>query len=250
MLSFVVVLLLRSSNADMGTRLKAEALYRTGRSGAKMKYLESAGLYEDLGDDLRAAEALNAYMRAATKGNTLTIDGCLDTPEHKRIWREHGPRALKHATRALEKKCDARSAAAYADAFMFEGSAKGLVKQALTGAGAKFQENAKRLQRLDPSYDAGLGYTLEGCFYIVAPWPVKNPTKAMALLRNAVDVAPQSRRNRYTLGVCAYLTGDIATAQTELSASLKCRPSGNDVDFSDFMASEANRVLRSLPSED
>mmetsp|Transcript_5215 Transcript_5215/g.17089 ORF Transcript_5215/g.17089 Transcript_5215/m.17089 type:complete len:207 (+) Transcript_5215:100-720(+) len=198
-------------------------------------------------ETLRAAEAVIAFMRKETRGNTITIDGCLDTPGHKRIWRAHGPRALKLARSALnERPQDVRCAAAYADAFMFEGSAKGLVKQALTGAGAKFKENALRVQRLDPTFDAGVGYTLEGCFYIVAPWPVKNPQKAMALLKRAVHVAPHSRRNRYTLAVCSYITGDLDLAKSEFQATLKCRPSGNDVDFADFLEHEAHRVLSLL----
>mmetsp|Transcript_19448 Transcript_19448/g.60049 ORF Transcript_19448/g.60049 Transcript_19448/m.60049 type:complete len:193 (-) Transcript_19448:364-942(-) len=188
-------------------------------------------------------------MRVETKGNTLTIGGCLDTPQHKRIWATHGPRALRHATKALqERPKDVRCAAAYADAFMFEGSARGLVQRAMTGAGAKFTENAKRLQRLDHRYDAGLGYTLEGCFYAAAPWPLKNLNRAVDILQQAVDVAPASRRKHYTLAVCCYLAGDTRRAETEFRRTLHCRPSGNDVDFADFMAAEATAALRMLSS--
>ena len=112
----------------------------------------------------------------------------------------------------------------------------------MTGAGAKFKENALRLQKLDPSYDNALGYTLEGCFYAVAPWPLKNFDKAMGLLKKAVDTAPGSRRNHYHLAVCSYLVGDFQLAAKESRATLDSRPTGNDIDFADFMAEEAERV--------
>lgn len=205
--------------------------------------LEAADVLEKAGDHLRCAEAVNHYMRIATKGNTITIEGPLDTTEHKRIWGEFGGRALHHARLALEAQPnDARAAAAYADAYMFHGSSKGLVSQALSGAGKQFLKNAKRLQSIDHKYDAGLGYTLEGCFHHLAPWPLHSPAKAKATLLKAVQVSP-SRRNHYHYGVVSYCYGDYATAVRAFESAIKCTPRGNECDFADFMRAEAQRAL-------
>eukprot|EP00633_Aureoumbra_lagunensis_P001942 CAMPEP_0197299550 /NCGR_PEP_ID=MMETSP0890-20130614/46268_1 /TAXON_ID=44058 ORGANISM="Aureoumbra lagunensis, Strain CCMP1510" /NCGR_SAMPLE_ID=MMETSP0890 /ASSEMBLY_ACC=CAM_ASM_000533 /LENGTH=263 /DNA_ID=CAMNT_0042777909 /DNA_START=58 /DNA_END=849 /DNA_ORIENTATION=- len=249
-------LFIGTGESSLQLRLKAEASFRQRTAKS---VLEAADAYEELlkDEDLsakkkieyhqRCAEAVNAYMRMKTHGNTITIHGSVDTSENKQIWAKHGPRALNHARYALRnsKKCDARTAAIYADAFMFEGSARGLVQQALTGAGSKFLENAKRLQKLDHAYDAALGYTLEGCFYHVAPFPVKNKKKAKSILHKATTIAPSSKRNHYHYAVVCYCQGDYSTAYDEFSKALHCRPSGNDIDFAPFIDSQAKLAKQS-----
>lgn len=236
--------------AALPPRLRIETLL--GHHRTPKGCLEAADLLEKIleeGEDwkleCRAAEAMNHFMRIETKGNTITIDGPLDSPAHKKIWAKHGPRALKHAEKALkEKPDDVRVAAAYADAHMFACSAKGLIKQALTGTGKAFLKNAQRLQQLDDRYDAGLGYTLEGCFYHLAPWPLYSAEKARTLLKKAIDVAPESRRNHYHYAVVLYTQGDKETAMKEFEKCLSCTPRGNEKDFGEFMKKEASRILK------
>ena len=49
---------------------------------------------------LEAAQARNAVMRIKTHSNTLHITKMLDTPEHKKVWAKHGPRAVELASKA------------------------------------------------------------------------------------------------------------------------------------------------------
>eukprot|EP00630_Chrysocystis_fragilis_P009684 CAMPEP_0197405664 /NCGR_PEP_ID=MMETSP1165-20131217/24684_1 /TAXON_ID=284809 /ORGANISM="Chrysocystis fragilis, Strain CCMP3189" /LENGTH=248 /DNA_ID=CAMNT_0042931989 /DNA_START=27 /DNA_END=773 /DNA_ORIENTATION=+ len=233
------------ASASVTRRLRAESLLVAGRRSPS-SCLRAAALLEDEDEWLSqclCAEALNAAMRIETLGNTITIDGPVDTAEHKKVWRTHGPRALKHARRAMALKTNVRTAAAVADAFMFEGSSRGLISQALTGVGTEFVANAKRLVDLDDHYDSGLGYTLLGCYYHLAPWPVGNAGNARRYLQKACDVAPNSRRNHYHLAVVAYRQGARDLARREFQRALRCSPSGNDHDFSDFIALKSREAL-------
>lgn len=97
-------------------------------------------------------------MRVRTNSNTLVIDKLLDTPENKAIWAKFGPRAQELAGKVVEKRPnDIKAAAVYADSFMFSSSSKGILKQALQGAGSVFKENANRLIKLDRKHDSGVG---------------------------------------------------------------------------------------------
>lgn len=251
-LLFVSVNLVTQVNGDLTWKLyRAESLMRPGSRTAH-SCLRAAKLLDELivvQDEwkyhLLCAEALNALMRIQTVGNTITIDGPVDTPQHKQIWSTYGKTALQHARVAFDvNPNDARCAACYSDAFMFEGSSKGLIQQALTGAGRKFRENAQRLIDLDPAFDAGLGFTLMGCFYHVCPWPLANPVKARHFLQEACSVCPNSRRNHYHYAVVCYCQGDLATAKREFELSLRCIPRGNEADFGEFMAQKAQEALK------
>jgi predicted Zn-dependent protease len=80
---------------------------------------------------LELADALNTVMRIKTNANALVIEGTLDTPGNKRVWKTLGEEALPLARAAYKgKPGDVRALAVYADAFMFSCSAKGIVKQA------------------------------------------------------------------------------------------------------------------------
>ena len=51
---------------------------------------------------LDLADALNAVMRIKTNANTILIDGTLDTPANKKIWKELGGEALPLAKAAYK----------------------------------------------------------------------------------------------------------------------------------------------------
>ena len=80
---------------------------------------------------LECAVALNACMRIKTHSNTLHITRMLDTPEHKKVWRKLGPRALELASRAKQARPnDPDALVAYADAYFFANSVKGEIGRA------------------------------------------------------------------------------------------------------------------------
>ena len=80
----------------------------------------------------------------------------------------------------------------YADAFLYSSSAKGIVKQALTGVGKKYIAIAKELYK-HPEWDSAVGCAFLGGFYNVAPWPVGSKSKATKFLREGAKLHPTRR---------------------------------------------------------
>lgn len=241
-----------SRSTTHGSVLRADALmFRR-----KLKDVEiAANLYEeelrkapeDSALELKLADALNTIMRIKTHSNTLLIEGLLDTPQNKRIWRQYGPKAL-----ALARKCraksphDCRVQAIFADAYMFDTSTKGIIKAAVNGAASVFRSNAQCLIKLDANYDTGVGYALMGALYCVAPWPIGSLDKAEQFMEKALHVG-QSQRNHYYVGVVAYRRKKWEKAKTHFLAALSARPgSPTEADFAEFMALESQRALQLL----
>ena len=189
---------------------------------------EAADIYQqalsiqpnDIDLQLKSADALNCVMRiqvccsffsrtstleclmqpGQTHANTILIEGNLDTPANKRLWSELGPKALRLARTARNARPDdVRALAVYTDAFIFAASSKGIITQALTGAGAEYQRLAAALMRT-PSHDSAVGHALLGCFFLCAPWPVGNKDLAMRNIDEAVRCAcwPAPRASRST----------------------------------------------------
>ena len=133
---------------------------------------------------LKAADAINCAMRIETNGNIMVLEGTVDTPDKKKFWGEHGPRALAlvKAARAAHAplRSDAAAAACEMDAFMYSSSSKGILKQALTGAGVTFLNLAKELVSAYHSYDSYVGHCYLGGFYTAAPWPLQDRKRGLA----------------------------------------------------------------------
>mmetsp|Transcript_386 Transcript_386/g.966 ORF Transcript_386/g.966 Transcript_386/m.966 type:complete len:146 (+) Transcript_386:1-438(+) len=122
-------------------------------------------------------------------------------------------------------------------------SHKGLVKQALTGAGSKYQKLAKKLQE-NPKIDSGVGYALLGCFHQEAPWPLYSMEKAKTNMDLAISKGGPSRRNLYYAGVVAYKREefDDAAKYFKRAAVAPCG-SPKERDFGAWMQSESKRGL-------
>lgn len=65
-----------------------------------------------------------------------------------------------------------------AEASTYLSSAKGVLRAALQADAVTFKRNVKPLIDDHPAYQGGVGHTFMGSFYLVAPWPVHNLTKA------------------------------------------------------------------------
>lgn len=108
---------------------------------------------------VKAADALVCAMRVRGHGNILLLDSTLDTPSNKRFWGEHGTVALRlirearAADHALAR--DAAAAVIEMDAFMYSSSSKGILRQAVTGAGNEYQRLANGIIARHPSFDSG-----------------------------------------------------------------------------------------------
>ena len=208
--------------------------------------LRGAHTRDPANDDvkLELADALNAVMRIKTHANALVIEGTLDTPGNKRVWKALGDEALPLARDAYKAKPgDVRALAVYADAFMFSCSAKGIVKQALSGTAKEYKRVANEL-RQHPKWDGAVGCVFLGGFYNVAPWPVGNKELARKFLGEACDIAP-TRRNLYYVGVNAYQMQDFVKAKAYFGKALKA-PCGSltEADFGEWMLDEARKGLK------
>ena len=199
---------------------------------------------EDASLSLECAVALNALMRIRTHSNTLHITKMLDTPEHKKVWRRYGPRALELATRAKKRRpSDPEALVAYADAYFFANSVKGVLAAATTGSGLKFKANSKELIRKCPRADGGVGHCYLGAFFLMAPWPLCNPKLAEAHLTTAHKQIA-SRRNAYYMGVMHYRLGRPERAMPYFREAIRARcASPSEADFGDWMLAEAKSAL-------
>ena len=192
---------------------------------------------------LEAAQARNAVMRIRTHSNTLHITKMLDTAENKKVWAKHGPRAVELASKAkksLERDPDAL--VAYADAYFFANSVKGVLAAATTGSGLKFKGNSKELIQKCPKAEGGVGHAYLGAFFLMAPWPLSNPKKSEEHLTAAYKVAP-CRRNAYYLGVMNYRLGRPEKAAKFFREAIKAKPlTPAEGDFTEWVLAEAKEV--------
>jgi len=199
---------------------------------------------DDLELKLELADAINAVMRIKTHANTIVLEGTVDSPAYKKIWRTLGNEALPLAKEAYTAMpTNVRALSIYADSFMFECSSKDIVKQALSGAGKEYKRICKELLKY-PKHDSGVGYALMGAFYNVAPWPVGSKKSAAKYFDEGAKLAP-SRRNLYYVGVNAYQTGDYERAKDFFTRAIAA-PCGSptEEDFGEFMLQEARRGLK------
>jgi tetratricopeptide (TPR) repeat protein len=195
---------------------------------------------------LELADALNMMTRIRTNGNSLVIEGTQDSPAFKKVWQTFGNEALPLATDAREAfPHNVKALAVYADAFMFSSSAKGIIKQALTGAGTKYLAIAKELYKY-PEFDGAVGCAFLGGFYAVAPWPVGSKGKAAKYLGEGAQRWP-TRRNLYYVGVISYQTGEYGKAvhyfRRSMLTPISREPTSTEVDIADFLLEQAKRGL-------
>ena len=199
---------------------------------------------------LQAAHAINCAMRIRGHGNILLLEGTLDTPENKKFWGAHGPRALSLVRAAREAhaplRADAASAACEMDAFMFASSAKGILRQAVTGAGATFKALAEELVNVYHDWDGGVGHCYLGGFYTVAPWPLGDKRRGKEEMEAAFAFEPRNRRNGYYACLVRYQHEDYAGAVQACEAALssgRCDGSTTVPDYCAFMTEQIKRLL-------
>ncbi len=149
---------------------------------------------------LKAADALCCAMRIRGNGNILMLEGTLDTPSNKKFWGAHGPRALElvRAARAAHPplRADPHATAVEMDAFMYASSSKGILRQAVTGAGTEYLKLANGLLQ-HKEWDGAVAYGYLGGFYAVAPWPLGDRKRALSEFEAAYTAHSSSRRNAY-----------------------------------------------------
>lgn len=198
---------------------------------------------DDAETAMELADALNAVMRIKTNANALIIDGSLDTASNKKVWKTLGDEALPLAKQAYQAKPgDVKALAVYADSFMFSCSAKGIVKQALSGTAKEYKRVANELRKY-PKWDGAVGLVFLGGLYNVAPWPVGNKQLAKKLLSEAASLAP-TRRNLYYVGVNAFQLGEFKRAASFFEKALKAQcGSATEMDFGEFLTAESRTGL-------
>ena len=229
----------RAPRAAMGCLAAADAFEAAAAAAASPA--ESAPLL------LKAADALNCAMRITGDGNILLVHGTKDTPANKKYWALHGPRALA-LVRSVSHADSTLGLSSYAvatemDAFMYASSSKGIIRQALTGAGAEFKRLAELLISDHELWDNGVGYCYLGGFYLLAPWPLGDKAKAAESFASSVKLGPSSRRNRYNLCVATLQAGEKEAA-ANCAAALHARcVGGTEPDYCDAMTAALARYV-------
>lgn len=207
---------------------------------------------------LKAADALCTAMRIRGHGNILVLDdtsgaiATLDTPENKKFWGKHGPRALSLVRAAREARAPLRAGALAAvtemEAFMYAAASKGILQQALTGAGSTYLKLANELASKHPQHDDSCGNGFLGGFYGVAPWPLGDKKRALREFETAFKSAPTSRMNGYHACLLRLQLGDAAGAVKVCESALRsarCDHAPKPRDFCSFLTDQTERVLAS-----
>ncbi|CAE7357639.1 unnamed protein product [Symbiodinium natans] len=123
-------------------------------------------------------------------------------------------------------------------------SAYGILRQALTGGGREFLRNAQRMQAVGPDEEGGLGFIFEGCFYIAAPWPLRDLPRALGLMRRALE-RKACKRNYYYVGLANYHLQNYAEARDFFAKSASAKPEFlSEFDFAAGLTQEAEHGVK------
>src|SRR5262249_18301724 len=115
------------------------------QAGAALR-AEPAAAPNDPAIQLALADALRCAMRIPTTGNALLIEGGSDPPEHRAIWREMAPEAVRLARSARDTQPDDPLAlATYTETYMYDASSQGIVEAIVKGAASEYKKNAQAL---------------------------------------------------------------------------------------------------------
>ena len=203
----------------------------------------------DVDASLAAADAWIRLMRIQSGGNHLLFDGPNDTPDHRRIWKKWGPRALELALFGLEKRPkDIWARALYAEAYMYKSASSGIIDAILDGAATEYLNNADLLMKTQPPYDLASGHVYKASFYTIAPWPLSDADKSIEHARKAAQLFPNSVRNNYVWGIVAYRQENMEEAERALRKSLAGRCTvPSEKDLCAWFRKEAQRALDSMP---
>jgi tetratricopeptide (TPR) repeat protein len=239
--------------------LASEETERLLRGTSAVDALRAAEIYEarvatapqSFEARLGAATAFNQAMAIRTNGNLPLIDGLQDTDANRALWADWGERALDHARAAHALRPGSVEAASQlATAYMFYASSLGIVRSILQGAAGEYRAHARRLIELDAGHDDALGDTLLASVSMVAPWPVGDRDAALEHYERAAELAPDSVRCQYGLGVYWAREGDEKRAHSYFSRVVE-RPCSEHSErlFCDFMKRTARSALLDLGRE-
>lgn len=194
---------------------------------------------------LKVVDALNAIMRVKTHGNLLTLEGTADTPKNKKIWKKLGTRSERLAKEVVKAMPDDLQAnLLYAEAYMYKSASFGIIKAIMSGSADQYQDNAKKLIKMNKKADGGVGYVYLGGFFMVAPWPLSDDDESAKNYDLALKMNSKSIRNRYYRGLRAVNDEDwdIAKEHLQFAVDKPCAlPS--EQDFCKYMKKQAKRAL-------
>ena len=130
------------------------------------------------------------------------------------------------------------------DSFMYSSSSKGIVSQALTGAGTEFKRLSEVLVSKHGALDSGVGRCYLAGLYNIAPWPIGDKKRALQEVMLSLGRYPGSRRNNYYACMMNLQAGEAAKAVPHCEAAMRARCIGpTEPDYCTFMTSEVQRLL-------
>lgn len=136
-----------------------------------------------------------------------------------------------------------RAASTFVAAQMYNSASKGILRQAVTGAGTEFKRMADDFTAKSASHDGGVGHCLVGGFYFLAPWPLGDKQKALEHMEAAVAVRSKSRRNHYYVCLFKYKAGDASGALPSCEAAQRATCDGpTEPDYCPFITKELEKL--------
>jgi hypothetical protein len=132
------------------------------------------------------------------------------------------------------------------DSFMYSSSSKGIVSQALTGAGTEFKRLSEVLVNRHGALDSGVGRCYLAGLYNIAPWPIGDKKRALQEVLLSLGRHPGSRRNNYYACMMSLQAGEAAKAVSHCEAAMRARCIGpTEPDYCTFMTSAVLSTFKS-----
>ena len=124
-------------------------------------------------------------------------------------------------------------------------ASKGILRQAVTGAGTTFRSLAEELVHSYHSWDGSVGHCYLGGFFAVAPWPLGDKKRGLQEMEDAFRTEPRARRNGYYACLMRYqhddFSGAVKACETALSSGRCDGPTTPD--YCTFLTEQTTRLL-------
>lgn len=128
---------------------------------------------------------------------------------------------------------------------MYATSSKGIAYAVLSGKALSFLRNVSILDTLYPDFWGAVSCIYWGAYFLAAPWPAQDAEKAKVYFDRALKAFPNSRRNQYWGGVCAFMRSDFASAYAYMQRAIEeGRPPSWEKDCDAFYRAEAEKAMQ------
>ncbi|MEK6679378.1 MAG: tetratricopeptide repeat protein [Nitrospirota bacterium] len=188
----------------------------------------------------------------AKKANPKNVDGILATekdmsPELGKKVSALGGEARGYAEKAISLNPNRVEGYYYNSlALSMYSLGKGIISALAEGIRPKLVETAKKAIERDKTYNEGSPLRVYGRYYYKVPWPYNDKTESVKILREAVQVYPNSLRTLLYLGDTLYALGKRDEAKRQWEKIMKTSASAFEKVLEDVFKGMAGMRLERI----